>query len=198
MPGPSRRTGAAAGVVTAAGALVTAAGVLVLEEVQPEGKRRDAGRRRGAPVCAPTPASTRRERANREPACAGARGARADRRRRVLAHPPPGAPAQARADQRVLETRDRAFVTEIVYGTVRMQRDARLPARASLVAADGPTRSRCARRAAARRVPALHRRVAARRGGGDGRCRFGTGTGLHQRRAARARAFRSAVAASRR
>ena len=61
--------------------------------------------------------------------------------------------------------RDRAFVTELVYGTVRHAARARLPARARSSKRPLATLDPAgARRAAPRRVPAAHRHAAARRG----------------------------------
>ena len=50
-------------------------------------------------------------------------------------------------DEDTLEPRDRAFVTELVYGTVRMRRALDFMLSPRLVAADRQARSRRARRA---------------------------------------------------
>ena len=86
-----------------------------------------------------------------------------------------------------LDDRDRAFVTDLVYGTVRSQRrlDDLVDARAR--PADHAARPAGARRAAARCVPAPRRRPRARRGRRDGRRRSSPAhhaRGLRQRRAA--------------
>ena len=79
-----------------------------------------------------------------------ARRAGAHRRRRVRAR----RAARRCCAQTSLSDRDRAFATDLVYGTVRCATPPRRPARPRAEAPDPPTRPAGARRAAPRRVPA--------------------------------------------
>ena len=97
-----------------------------------------------------------------------------------------------------LAPRDRGLVTELVYGTVRMQRalDFQL-AKVSKQAVRRP-RAGGARRAPPRRLSAAHRHPVARGRRRDGGSRRDPPARLRQRRAARAGAHRPAVVVARR
>ena len=145
-------------------------------EVQPEGRRRMlelveaqpgvAGRCRHAWLPVAVAEHGRRDAPRDEPR--RARRVGADRRRRVRAR----ACCPRCCARPTLDDRDRAFATDLVYGTVRAQRRARRPRSSRVVDAAGPApRPAGARRAAAGCVPARAGCPRARGGRRDGRRR---------------------------
>ena len=131
-------------------------------EVQPEGRSAVDGRAAWPNGARPRPATGSAR--DRSPRAARARRPRPHRARRRLRQPRSCRQLLAAAD---LADRDRAFVTELVYGTTRMRRACDLLVdRFVARAADLPVR--IALRLGAYQL-ALPRHRAARRGGRDGR-----------------------------